>query len=632
MTFLEIALNCIQRGWRIFPCKAKNKIPAIRGYYEASTTDEKQVRAWWAKWPDANPGIACGESDLCVVDKDHGMPTRESAVAWVEEVNASGRLPRTFTVLTGRRFAPDDPSKPEWGIQLYYSGAVAGSGQYIEDGQKAGDIQSWGDLVMAPGSIHPKSGERYEVLIDAPVAPLQEWVKELQPERKKFDPATSVDADTVNEWRTWLLEYAAHYGLTVRDHDNRVVNGVWIGVACPWKHSSGEDGEPSSTAIGMLDGKLQFSCLHGTCAEVHDTAAFRDEMSRRNKTPFPKPEPGADPVVIFGKQRETFVAPADWRDMFHTKADVINCPPPTFLIDQFLAREAICAIAAPVAQRKSLIALNMAMALTTKNPLFGFLPVVNQPSRVLYLCPEMGLISLSNRITRIGLEGYLRESLFVRSMNLGNIQLDDIPDAALDGSVLIVDTAIRFMKGDENSAADTRGFSEILFRTQRRQGKDGAIVVLYHSPKATKGAFELTLENCMRGSGELGAAITDAHGTRLQMTEGKDEYSASSFISHIKSRDYRGLEDFEAVCDEATCKMTKVGDAGVKVVLSVKKAGFKADADGKDAAAHAYVKANVELTVATLVKGLAALGIDRKKTWVTDARLAARGCGAKHTE
>jgi hypothetical protein len=242
------------------------------------------------------------------------------------------------------------------------------------------------------------------------------------------------------------------------------------------------------------------------------------------------------------------------------------------------------------------------------------------------------LISLSNRVNKIGVEHYLGESLFVRSMNLGNIQLDDIPDAALDGSVLIVDTAIRFMKGDENSAADTRGFSEILFRTQRRQGKDGAVVVLYHSPKATKGAFELTLENCMRGSGELGAAITDAHGTRLQMTDGKDEYSASSFISHIKSRDYRGLEDFEAICDEATCEMTKIGDAGVKAVLNVKKAGFKADADGKDAAAHAYIKANVELTVATLVKGLAAIGIDRKKTWVTDARLAARGCGAKHTE
>src|ERR1017187_7098636 len=122
MTFLDTALDCIQRGWRVFPCRPKDKIPAIKGYYAAATTDEAQVRAWWAKWPDANVGIACGESDLCVVDKDHGHATRESVVAWVAEVNASGRLLRTFTVLTGRRFDPLDPSKPEYGVQLYYSG------------------------------------------------------------------------------------------------------------------------------------------------------------------------------------------------------------------------------------------------------------------------------------------------------------------------------------------------------------------------------------------------------------------------------------------------------------------------------------------------------------------------------
>jgi hypothetical protein len=74
------------------------------------------------------------------------------------------------------------------------------------------------------------------------------------------------------------------------------------------------------------------------------------------------------------------------------------------------------------------------------------------------------------------------------------------------------------------------------------------------------------------------------------------------------------------------------GSKHAEVVLSSKRGGFKADIDGKDDAAHVYVKNNVDLTVAKLVEGLAGLGIDRKKTWVTDARLAARGCGSKHTE
>jgi hypothetical protein len=318
----------------------------------------------------------------------------------------------------------------------------------------------------------------------------------------------------------------------------------------------------------------------------------------------------------------------DWRDLFHTKDEILNCPPPTFLIDQFLQRQAICAIAAPVGQRKSIIALNVARSLVTKEPLFGVLPVLNQPSRVLYLCPEMGLVSLSERVRNIGVGGYIRDTLFVRSMNRGNLELMDIPDAALEGCVLIVDTAIRFMSGDENSAKDTKGFSDILFHLQRKQGQDGAIVVLYHSPKATKDASELTLENCMRGSGELGAAITDAHGTRLQ--DPTNGWESESFIRHIKVRDYPGLDDFNVVCERATGILVKSGDA--KAVLSVKTGGYKANRDGMDDAAHALIKAHPDLSIRDTVQLLKASGIKREKTWVSDAKFALRGSGSRHTE
>lgn len=318
--------------------------------------------------------------------------------------------------------------------------------------------------------------------------------------------------------------------------------------------------------------------------------------------------------------------------MFHSKADVVNCAPPSFLIDQFLAHEAICAIAAPVAQRKSLIALNMAHALLTKRPLFNCLPVLSQPSRVLYLCPEMGLISMSNRIKQIGLTDYLGETLFIRTMNLEEIDLDDIPDEAIEGSVLIVDTAIRFMKGEENSATAVKDFSKTLFKTQKRQGPRGAIVVLYHSPKATKGAFELTLENCMRGSGELGAAITDAHGTRLNLTDSNDEYSASSYISHVKSRDYRGLEAFEANCNEQTCLMSKIGEAGVKAVLNIKQGGPKTNADGMDAAAMVIIKDNPDKSLRELEAILLEHGIKRKKDKIGQLKSKVLGTGCKTAE
>src|SRR4051812_13607602 len=66
-----------------------------------------------------------------------------------------------------------------------------------------------------------------------------------------------------------------------------------------------------------------------------------------------------------------------WRDielpspgLFHTKDEAINAPPVRFLIKDFLQREGVTAIAAPVRERKSLIALNIVHALVTGEKLF----------------------------------------------------------------------------------------------------------------------------------------------------------------------------------------------------------------------------------------------------------------------
>jgi len=63
-----------------------------------------------------------------------------------------------------------------------------------------------------------------------------------------------------------------------------------------------------------------------------------------------------------------------------------NAPPISFLIDGFLQREGVTAIAGPVRERKSLIALNIAHALITGEKLFGHFEVVKKPTPVLYLC------------------------------------------------------------------------------------------------------------------------------------------------------------------------------------------------------------------------------------------------------
>jgi hypothetical protein len=203
--------------------------------------------------------------------------------------------------LTGRRWDKQDPSKPEFGIQLYYSGAIPGSGFFTEGGG-SGDVQSIGDYIMAAGSVHDLSGEKYRVIDDAPIAPVPQWVRDLQPEKRERREAPRVPDSIADEWKTWLLEYAVHNEVGLRDFEKRAPNGWWMGIKCPWEHRSG-DGVESSTVLGILDGKLAFECSHGTCkAARRDTAVFKSDMLRLHGE-F-KREPGADPPITLGRAKE----------------------------------------------------------------------------------------------------------------------------------------------------------------------------------------------------------------------------------------------------------------------------------------------------------------------------------------
>ena len=61
---LSWALRYLKLGWPIIPlkgktplCDKKKRFGAINGVKDA-TSDETLVRAWWARWPNANIGIA----------------------------------------------------------------------------------------------------------------------------------------------------------------------------------------------------------------------------------------------------------------------------------------------------------------------------------------------------------------------------------------------------------------------------------------------------------------------------------------------------------------------------------------------------------------------------------------------
>jgi hypothetical protein len=169
MTFLEIALGCIARGWCVIPCKGKKAlIESGKGTkWEVASNDEAQVRAWWTQWPDANVAIAGRKSGLAILDVDHGLTSLEDFERW----RVRNGLPDTYAVRTGRR--------PEFGVQMYYAGVISGVGVFHLGGC-SGQVKSEDGYVMAAGSIHPDSGERYAVLRDAPIAPVPDVVRDLR--------------------------------------------------------------------------------------------------------------------------------------------------------------------------------------------------------------------------------------------------------------------------------------------------------------------------------------------------------------------------------------------------------------------------------------------------------------------
>ena len=70
----DAAVALARSGMFVFPVKANSKIPATRTGHNAATRNIAKIHRWWEVNPAFNIGIACGPSDLVVIDCDNGKP------------------------------------------------------------------------------------------------------------------------------------------------------------------------------------------------------------------------------------------------------------------------------------------------------------------------------------------------------------------------------------------------------------------------------------------------------------------------------------------------------------------------------------------------------------------------------
>lgn len=342
---------------------------------------------------------------------------------------------------------------------------------------------------------------------------------------------------------------------------------------------------------------------------------FKKEMTRRNPNPY-MPEPRQDVNVVLGTGQtpEATRKDMDWRERYMTAEAFRNIQPPEFLIADFLVKGSITMLAGPVAQRKSIIALNIAHALCTGEPLFGYFDVPEKPSRVIYLCPEMGAASFTKRIKQIGLGGYVGERLFIQTMGEQSTRLDEL-DGELPGAVVLIDTITRFVEGDENQSADMRLFAEKVFRLV----KAGAtVLLLHHSKKGSTGS----LDDGLRGSSELAAFVDSCWVTELE--DIKKPYESLSKMRNVKQRDFE-CNPFSLKPAPGSYYLTLEGEPAPEAVIASKK-----EMAAREALA-AILKDSPKMGINKLIVELRAKGHGRGAKWVTKAKAEVLGTGATLT-
>ena len=184
-SMLDAALACIAQGFSVIPlcwpdangncgCGKNHeghnigKAPITPHGLNDATQTQAGVREYWQKYPQANIGIVT--DGLTVLDFDAGNSGLESK----SDLEAIfGPLPRTRTHRTGG-------GGEHW---IYRNPNGTNIRNTVKlGGYKGVDLRGTGGYIVAPPSSH-LSGNRYEVIDDAEIAPTPEWLVELTSKR-----------------------------------------------------------------------------------------------------------------------------------------------------------------------------------------------------------------------------------------------------------------------------------------------------------------------------------------------------------------------------------------------------------------------------------------------------------------
>ncbi|MGH9684404.1 MAG: AAA family ATPase [Candidatus Acidiferrales bacterium] len=260
--------------------------------------------------------------------------------------------------------------------------------------------------------------------------------------------------------------------------------------------------------------------------------------------------------------------PHDCLEVFHSYREFKNAPPITFAIKGFLQNNGATLIGGLSGHGKTFVMLSMVKALLSgrsDKKLWGYFDVAETASRVLYLIPESAITPFKHRLKLFHLYKYLKtDRLLVHTLSKGpvpNLSDKHILSAAKHAHVFL-DTAVRFGEGNENEARDNQeGLATDIFNLLRAGAR--TVVGAHHSPKSFAKEDYMTLENVLRGSGDIGGMPATAWGIKQL-----DRDRNILHIQNIKPRDFQPCGPFQLIGgpyidDEGNFRMhKKPGECG----------------------------------------------------------------------
>jgi hypothetical protein len=423
-----------------------------------ATVEEKQIRAWWTKWPDANIAIAIPAGFVAVdVDGDEGDKALQ---------DAGHELPRTVTSRTGRGrhllFRTGEPVAPKVGVLPHV------------------DLRGPGSYIVAPPSRHA-SGKTYE------------WI--LSPEKVEIAPAPA-----------WI-------------HALSKTNGNGNGTAVPIGEVIPQ-GQRNRT-LASLGGTMRRRGMSPEAIEAAllsenrrcnpplpdgDVRRIAKSVSRYEPAPRPQEQPRPGGSVL---------EEMDVRRMLRE-----GIPKPVFDLEDFLVRRTVTYLTGSPKGFKTWLALAWTVALAADCSWAGLKTQGNH--RVVFVEAESPAqiperFHRSCLAYQVNPDRVLDRVKFLFPKR-GRLRLD-FPDhfqelrrimEEFKATWLVIDSFIRIHGMDENSSRDMAGLANSVFLPLRDQLGCG-VLILDHPPKPLHEGHRTRKEQ-IRGSWEkLAAADVQIH-------------------------------------------------------------------------------------------------------------------------